>query len=83
MTNKNRDWGKTIVQLFKNFNFKSEIKINLIEVDFFHVTFNLIKEPLPWYKKPNNNLSYINISSNHPPNIIKRLSKLNKLLTAK
>ena len=36
---------KNIVQLFKNFSFKTEIKMNLTEVDLFNVTFNLIKEP--------------------------------------
>ena len=72
---------KNIVQVFKNFSFKAEIKTNLIEIDFLDVTFNLINETFRPYKKPNNNLSYINVFSNHPPNIIKRLpNSINDLL---
>ena len=72
---------KNIVQVFKNFGFKTEIKTNLIEIDFLDVTFSLINKTFRPYKKSNNNLSYINVFSNHPPNIIKRLSNsINDLL---
>ena len=50
------------------------ISSSLIEADFLDVTFNLIEGAFRPYKKRNSNLSYINISSNHPPNIIKPLS---------
>ena len=64
---------KSINQVFKHFGFKIEIKTNLIKVSFHDVTFRLVKETFRPYKKPNNNLSYINVFSNHPPNTIKRL----------
>ena len=52
---------------------KIKIKTNLIEVFFLDATFSLIKGTVQPYKNPNNNLSYINVSSNHPPKIIKRI----------
>ena len=35
---------QNIIQILKNFSFKIEIKMNLIEVDFLGVTFDLAKE---------------------------------------
>ena len=64
---------KIIIEIFKSFGLKIEIKTNLSEVSFLDVNFSLIKGTVKSYKKPNNNLSYINVSSNHPPNIIKRI----------
>ena len=49
--------------------FKIEIVTNLQEVDFLDVTFNLISNTYRPYKKPNDNLTYINTSSNRPSNI--------------
>ena len=72
---------KNIPQVFTNFGFKIEIKTNLIEAAFLDVTFSLIKVTFLLYKKLNNNLSYRNAFSNHPPNIIKCLSNsINDLL---
>ena len=39
------------------------------------VTFNLVRNTYRPYKKPNDNLKYINTSSNHPPQIIKYLTQ--------
>ena len=45
------------------------------------VTFNLITGLYTPYKKPNNNLLYINTSSDHPPQIIEQLTNsINKRL---
>ena len=72
---------KRIIQVFKNFGFKIEIKTNLFEVSFLDVTFRLIKGTCQSYKKTNNNLRYINVFSNNPPNIIKHLpNSVNNLL---
>ena len=72
---------KNIAQVFTNFGFKIEIKTNLIEAHFLDVTFSLITETFLLYKKSNNNLSYINAFSNHPPNIINCfLNSINDLL---
>ena len=61
---------KRIIKKFQSIGFKIEIVTNLQEVDFLDVTFNLIKNTYRPYKKPNDNLTYINASANHPPNIM-------------
>ena len=55
----------------KSIDFKIEITKNLTEVSFLDVTFNLERNTYQPYKKSNDNLAYINTSSNHPPQIIK------------
>ena len=54
-------------------DFKIEIKANLHIVDFLDVRFNLLDRTYKPYKKPNDQLLYVNTSSNHPPQIIKQL----------
>ena len=71
---------KRVIQVFKNFGFKIEFKTNLSKVSFLDVSFSLIKVTFQPYKNPNNNLSYINVFSNHPPNIIKCLPNTIKLV---
>ena len=60
-----------IIKKLQSIGFKIEIVTNLQEVHFLDVTFNLISNTYRPYKKPNDNLKYINTSSNHQPNIIK------------
>ena len=67
---------KKIISIFKNINFKIEIVTNLIEIDFLGVTFNLENNTYRPYKKPNDKLIYIDVSSNHPPQIKKQLTKI-------
>ena len=64
---------KVIIKMFKDVGFQLEIKTNLKQVEFLDVTFNLITGLYKPYKKPNDNLLYINTSSNHPPQVIKQL----------
>lgn len=64
---------KQLIEIFKSFGFKIEINANLKQVDFLDVTFKLENESYEPYKKPNDQLLYINTSSNHPPTIIKQL----------
>ena len=64
---------KRIIETFKSFDFKKEIFTNLPEVDFLDATFNLRPNTYRPYRKPNNTPSYIHMSSNHPPEILKRL----------
>ena len=66
---------KKIISIFKNINFKIEIVTNLTKVDFLDVTFNLENNTYRPYKKPNEKLIYIDVSSNHPPQIKKQLQK--------
>ena len=55
---------------------KIEIVTNLTEVDFLDVTFRLENNTYRPYKKPNDKLIYIDVSSNHPPQIKKQLTKI-------
>ena len=67
--------------MFKDIGFQLEIKTNLKQVEFLEVTFNLITNLHTPYKKPNDNLLYINTSSNHLPQVIKQLTNsINKRL---
>ena len=56
--------------------FKIEIVTNLTKVDFLDVTFNLEINIYRPYKIPNDKLIYIDVSSNHPPQIKKQLTKI-------
>ena len=53
--------------------FQIEIKTNLRIVDFLDVRFDLLDRTYKPYKKPNNQLLYVNTSSHHLPQIIKQL----------
>ena len=66
---------KKIMKTFKETGFKIDIETNLKVVNFLDVTFNLMNDSCKPYKKCNNTLRYINKISNHPPQIIKKLSK--------
>ena len=62
---------KNIISIFKSINFKIEITTNLTEVDFLDLTFNLERNTYRPCKTQNDNLTYIDISWNHPPQNIK------------
>ena len=65
---------KDIIEIFKNAGFKIEIKTNLHIVDFLDVTFNLLDGTYkPCRKLNDDQLLYVNTSSNHPRQIIKQL----------
>ena len=64
---------KNITRHFKNHRLKITIQTNLKIVNYLDVTFNLTDGSYYPYRKPNNLPQYINIKSNHPPNIIKQL----------
>ena len=69
---------KNFVSIFKSTDFKVEITTNLGEVNFLVVTFNFEKKKIKTYrqyKKLNDNMTYINTSSNYPPQIIKHLTQ--------
>ena len=65
---------KTIIKIFKGIGFSIDIQASLKEIDFLNVTLNLQNGTYRSYKKPNDKLLYVNLSSNHPPQIIKQLS---------
>ena len=64
---------KDITKIFKELGLNITIKCNLKIVNFLDVTFDLNTGKYYPYKKPNDELTYINKHSNHPPNIVKHL----------
>ena len=74
---------KEITKIMKSVGLKIDIKSNLKIVDYLDITFNLKDGSYKPYNKPNNKPLYVNVESNHPPNIIKQIPKLisNRLST--
>ena len=73
---------KQIIKVFKECGLNIVIKMNLKSVDFLDVRFNLTNNTYEPYRKPNNEPVYININSNHPPNILKELPRsINKRIS--
>ena len=65
---------KDFIKIFReDFNVSITCETNLKAVNFLDVTLNLTTGKYQPYNKPDNNPLYINILSNHPPNIIKNL----------
>ena len=65
---------KDIIRTFReNFGLKITITPNLKIVNFLDVTFNRCTGRYQPYKKQNDTPIYINVNSNHHPNIIKGL----------
>ena len=65
---------KDFMKIFKeDFDLSITCETNLKAVNFLDVTLNLTTGKYQPYNKPDNNPLYINILSNHPPNIIKNL----------
>ena len=65
---------KDFIKIFKeDFNRSITSERNLKTANFLDVTLNLTTGKYQPYNKPDNNPLYINILSNHPPNIIKNL----------
>ena len=66
---------KDLYRIFNELELKVTAELNNHLVNSLHVTFNLKKENYHPCRKPNNNPLYIDSRSNHPPKIIKQLSK--------
>ena len=64
---------KNITKMFKELGLKITIQCNLKIANFLEVTFDLNSGKYLPYKKPNDELQYINKLSDHPPNIIMHL----------
>ena len=64
---------KIINEIFKDIGLKITSKCNLKVVDYLDITLNLNTQSYEPYRKPNDEPLYINIKSNHPPNIIKHI----------
>ena len=69
-------------KIFKKHKLQITIEANKKVVDFLDITLDLRTGVYKPYKKPNNDIAYIHKQSNHPPSIIKNLSKgINKRLS--
>ena len=66
---------KNFQSLFKKYGLGIIIECNKKVVDFLDITFNLKDGTYKSYHKPDNKITYINVQSNHLPNIIKQLQK--------
>ena len=63
---------KDIIRTFgENVGLKITITKNFKKVNFLDDIFNLCTGKYQPYKKPNDTPTYVNVNSNHPPNIIK------------
>ena len=67
---------KEITKIFKELNLNITIECNKKIVNFLDITLDLNTGKYYPYKKPNDEIQYINKNSNHPPNIIKELPKM-------
>ena len=66
---------KNFQSLFKKYGLEVIIECNKKLIDYLDVTFNLKEGTYKPYHRPDNKIIYINVQSNHPPNIIKQLPK--------
>ena len=80
---------KDVIKIFKQeFDLNITSETNLKIVNFLNVTLNLWTGKYQPYNKPDNDPLYIDVNSNHPPNIIKSLpdniaKQINKLSSDK
>ena len=62
---------KNFQSLFRKYGLEIITECNKKVVDYLDVTFNLKDGTYKSYHKPDNQISYVNVQSTHPPNIIK------------
>ena len=67
---------KNFQSLFKKYRLEIITECSKKVVDYLDVTFNLKDGTYKPYHKPDNKITYINVQSNHPPNIIKQLPNI-------
>ena len=67
---------KKIIKFFQQNGLKITIDANVIQANFFDVTFNLQSDKYWPYRKPNDHPLYIHSRSNHPPSIKKQLPSM-------
>ena len=79
---------KKNIKVFKICGLSITVTTNITSIDFLDVKFNLKTESYQPFRKPNNEPKYIDISSNHSPQVLKQLPKsiekrLSKILPSK
>ena len=79
---KQDDLKKDLHRLFATFDLRITVITGKTQVDFLDVTLDLSKESFRPYRKPNDKPLYVNVGSNHPPNVLKQIPKgINKRLS--
>ena len=63
-----------IQKIFKEHGLDNITQCNMKIVNYLDVTFNLNDGTYKPYSKPNNEIKYIRKNSNHPPDVIRRIS---------
>ena len=73
---------KRLIAEFKAHNLKITVDHSTKTINFLDVTFNLNNGTYRPYAKPNSTTKYVNIKSNHPPNVTKTIPvSVNKRLS--
>ena len=67
---------KVLTELFKEDGLSITVECNIKKTDFLDVILDLENRSYRPFRKPNDRPLYINVNSNHPPNIIKQLPKM-------
>ena len=62
---------KKIIKIFKSFGLSITVTTNVTSANYLDVNFDLTKDIYKPYRKPNDELVYIDRHSNHPPNILR------------
>ena len=66
---------KNIIKVLKMCGLSIIVTTNITSVDFLDITFNSKTESYQPFRKPNNEPKYIDISSNHPSQVLRQLPK--------
>ena len=64
---------KELTKIFSGFGLEITAQINSKSVNFLDINFNQANEKFQPYRKPNDELIYVNSRSNHLPSIVKQL----------
>ena len=64
---------KDFQKLFKKHDLEIVVECNMKIVNYLDVTFDLNTGTFKPYHKPGNEINYVNVNSNHPPNVIKQI----------
>ena len=70
---KAEDLKKKLCEIFRKNGLKIHPIANVKVINFLDVTFDLSRGTHKPYTKPNHVINYVNVSSNHPPSVIKNI----------
>ena len=64
---------KEFQKLFKEHDLEIVVECNMKVVNYLDVTLDLNSSTFKPYHKPDNEINYVHVKSNHPPNVIKQI----------